>query len=67
MEEKYVEIKTRYLDSGDAKRIIEKGTIIGIVTTGKISQPAKKLLDAANIAWAENVSKEDFIRYQTEE
>ncbi|MCU0541706.1 MAG: hypothetical protein MUE44_05880 [Oscillatoriaceae cyanobacterium Prado104] len=67
MEEKYVEIKTRYLDSGDAKQIIEKGTIIGIVTTGKISKPAKKLLDEANIAWAENVSREDFIKSQTGE
>ena len=57
----HIEIKTRYLDSGDARSLIEKGTIIGIVTTERISKPAKKLLDEAEIAWAENVSKEDFL------
>lgn len=60
MNELYIEIKTRYVDSGDAKKIIYKRNIIGVVTTGKISKPAKKLLDEAGIAWAENVSKEDF-------
>jgi hypothetical protein len=57
----HLEIKTRYIDSGDARAIIEKGTIIGLVTTAKISKPAKKLLDTAGIAWAENISKEDFL------
>lgn len=57
----HIEIKTRYLDSGDARSLIEKGTIIGLVTTERISKPAKKLLDEAEIAWAENVSKEDFL------
>jgi ATP:corrinoid adenosyltransferase len=60
MDELYIEIKTRYVDSGDVKKIIAKKTVIGVVTTGKISKPAKKLLDEAGIAWAENVSKEDF-------
>jgi hypothetical protein len=61
MSQPHIEIKTRYLDSGDARSIIKKGTIIGIVTTDKISKPAKQLFDEANIAWAENVSKEDFL------
>ncbi|MCP2729737.1 hypothetical protein [Limnofasciculus baicalensis] len=44
MSKPHIEIKTRYLDAGDARSIIEKGTIIGIVTAAKISKPAKKLL-----------------------
>ncbi len=32
MKQPHIEIKTRYLDAGDARSIIEKGTIIGIVT-----------------------------------
>lgn len=61
MSKPHIEIKTRYLDAGDARSIIEKGTIIGIVTAAKISKPAKKLLDEAGITWAENVSEADFI------
>jgi hypothetical protein len=57
----HLEIKTRYIDAGDARSLIEKGTIAGLVTTAKISKPAKKLLDEAGIAWAENVSKEHFL------
>jgi hypothetical protein len=34
--------------------LISKETVIGIVTTGKITRPAKQLLDAADIAWVEN-------------
>ena len=52
-----------FLVSGsvEPKSLIERGTIIGIVTADKISKPAKKLLDAAGITWAENVSEADFI------
>ncbi|MEL6249846.1 MAG: hypothetical protein AAFY78_03185 [Cyanobacteria bacterium J06648_16] len=57
MSSPHIEIKTRYVDSGDAKAFIEKGAIIAVVTTDKISKPAKQLLDAANIAWAEKVSE----------
>ena len=67
MNELYIEIKTRYFDAGDAKEIINKKTIIAVVCTEKISKPAKKLLDEAGIAWAENIKKEDFKNYQIKE
>ncbi|MDY6783789.1 MAG: hypothetical protein SW833_14815 [Cyanobacteriota bacterium] len=59
MEEPHIEIKTRYIDSGDAKKMIQKGTIIGVITTARISKPAKQLFDQSGIAWAENVPKQD--------
>ena len=59
----YIEIKTRkYIDAALARQIIEKRTVIGVLTTGKISTPAKKLFDAANIVWAENISENHFMR-----
>ncbi|MDM8520523.1 hypothetical protein QUF64_10780 [Anaerolineales bacterium HSG6] len=54
----YIEIKTRsYIDSTLARRIIDKKTVIGILSTGRISAPAKKLFDEADIAWAEKISE----------
>lgn len=56
----YVEVKARkYIDSTLAKILVEKG-VIGLITTGKISGPAKEILNANNIAWAENVSEKTF-------
>jgi chaperonin GroEL (HSP60 family) len=63
----YIEIKTRYLDAGDANKIINTKTVIAVVCTGKISKPAKKLFDEAGITWAENVKKSDFPSYQAKE
>ena len=58
----YIEIKSRqYIDSTLAQYIIDKQTVIGVVSTGKISAPAKKMFDLAGIAWAENISEEQFM------
>lgn len=58
----YIEIKTRkYIDAALAQQIIDKQTVIAILTTGKISAPAKKLFDEANIAWAENIAEKHFM------
>jgi hypothetical protein len=58
----YIEIKTRkYIDAALAQQIIDKGAVIGVLTTGKISTPAKKLFAEANIAWAENIPEERFM------
>lgn len=58
----YIEIKTRkYIDAALAQQIIGKGIVIGVLTTGKISLPAKKLFDEANIAWAENIPENRFM------
>ena len=67
MNQVYIEIKTRYIDAGDARSIIDKQTIIGVICTEKISTPAKKLFDGAGIVWAENISKENFKCYQNKE
>lgn len=64
----HIEIKTRkYIDSTLAKKIINKGTIIALLTTGRISKPAKEKLDEANIAWAENVPEREFMESEAQE
>ncbi len=58
----YIEIKTRkVIDAVVAKRIIRKGNVSAIVTTGKITNPAKVLFDQHGIAFAENIPEEVFI------
>ncbi|UNW06315.1 MULTISPECIES: hypothetical protein [unclassified Acinetobacter] len=53
-----IEIKTNYVHTGIVKDMIEKrkkaGVLpIAIVTTDRISGPAKTMLDENDIAWAE--------------
>ncbi len=58
----YIEIKTRqYIDATLAQQIIDKQTVIGILTTGTISTPAKKRFDRAGIAWAEHMAGDSFL------
>ena len=66
---KYIEIKARKttLYPGDVKAIISKGCVSGILTTGKISNNAKKLLDQACIACAENIKERQFLESEAEE
>lgn len=57
MDEPHIEVKawkTKKIDSTKAKAIRDKGTVIGVVTTGGITKPAKDVFDAADIAWVEN-------------
>jgi hypothetical protein len=57
----YIEIKSRkVIDSSIAKKIIEKGCVSAVLTTGKITKPARKLFDEADIAYAENISENRF-------
>jgi hypothetical protein len=52
----YIEIKAYSgitITSGLARQLIGKGSILGIVTTTSITQPAKALLNQADIAWIE--------------
>jgi glycine cleavage system aminomethyltransferase T len=42
---------------GEAQKIIDKQTVVGVITTGTISPDAKKRFDQAGIAWAEKVPK----------
>jgi RecB family endonuclease NucS len=64
----HIEIKARKnIYPGDARKIIKKGTVIGLLTTGKISDNAKKLLDDAGITWAENIPEKEFMESEAQE
>ncbi|MCT7953815.1 hypothetical protein [Laspinema palackyanum] len=64
----YIEIKTKKtIYPGEAQKIINKGTIIAVVTTGRISPNAKQLFDKAQIAWAENVPESEFMESEFQE
>lgn len=63
----YIEIKTRkYIDATLAQKIIDKGTVVSVLTTGKISEPAKALFDAADIAWAQ-IRESEFMEREAQE
>lgn len=64
----YIEIKTRkYIDSTLAKQIVDKGTVCAVLTTGKISNPAKQTFEKADIAYAENIEERQFLESEAEE
>ncbi|MCF4968678.1 hypothetical protein [Nostoc sp. CMAA1605] len=64
----HIEIKTRKLiDSTLAQKMVDKGTIVSILTTGKITKPAKDLFDHAGIAWAENIPEREFMEIEAQE
>ena len=55
----FIEIKTKLrIDSGEAKRIVSKGNIISVLTTGIISKNAKKIFDENKITWVEKIPEE---------
>ncbi|GAB4462278.1 MAG: hypothetical protein OHK0037_12930 [Elainellaceae cyanobacterium] len=52
----YIEIKTRrQIDSALARKIVNKGNVSAVLTTGFITKPAKALFDQYDIAYAENI------------
>jgi hypothetical protein len=60
----YIEIKAYSgitITSGLARQLIAKGSILGVVTTTVITQPAKVLLNQADVAWIERFP-EDLLR-----
>lgn len=64
----YIEIKTRkIIDSTLAEKIIDKGNVSAVLTTGKITKPAKERFDQANIAWAENIEERQFLESEAKE
>lgn len=57
----YIEVKTRgNIYIGLAKSMVSKGTIKVVLTTGKISDTAKKLFEKNNIEWVENIPESEF-------
>jgi hypothetical protein len=56
MPHRYIEIKAysaTTVTSTLVRILIQKATVMGVVTTAVITKPAKKLLDEADIAWVE--------------
>ena len=61
MTQGYIEVKAyreAKVSSYLAEKLIKQGTIIGLITTGQITKPAKQLLDTADIVWIENFPEE---------
>lgn len=64
----YIEVKTRkVIDSTLAQKIINKGGVTAVITTGKITKPAKAKFDEADIAWKEYVTENSFIESEAKE
>ncbi len=64
----HLEIKTRKeIGSTLAQKIIDKGTVSAILTTGKITRPAQILFDKADIAWAQNIPEREFMESEAKE
>lgn len=64
----YIEIKVRQqIDSTLAQKIIDKKCVTAVLTTGKITGPAKKLFDENDIAYAENVPEKEFRESEAKE
>lgn len=64
----YIEVKSRkIIDAPLAQKIIKKRNVKAVLTTGKITKPAKELFDAANIAWAENIPEKEFMESEAQE
>jgi len=64
----HIEIKTKKkIYPGEAQKIIDKQTVVGVITTGTISPDAKKRFDQAGIAWAEKVPETEFRESEAKE
>ncbi|MCK5524993.1 MAG: hypothetical protein KAI83_17840 [Thiomargarita sp.] len=64
----YIEIKAKKnIFPGEAKKIIAKGCVIGVVTAGTRYPTAKQLFDEAGIAYAEKIPKTEFMALETQE
>ncbi|WP_414566483.1 MULTISPECIES: hypothetical protein [unclassified Anabaena] len=64
----YIEIKTRkQIDSTLAKKIINKGDVSAVLTTGIITKPAKQLFDEYDVAYAEKVPEKIFMESEAQE
>ena len=60
--EPHIEIKTRYIYGNEVDKIIEKHTVIGLVSASSISKTGKQKLNASGIVCTENVPKSEFMQ-----
>ena len=64
----YIEIKTlENLYPYQAKKIINKGTVKAILTTGTISPNAKTLFDQSGIIWVEKIPESRFMKSKAQD
>lgn len=64
----YIEVKTRKkIGLTLARKIVQKGNISAVLTTGEITDKAKKLFDENDIAYAENIPDREFMSCESEE
>ncbi|MDY7012546.1 MAG: hypothetical protein SVX43_02900 [Cyanobacteriota bacterium] len=57
----YIEAKSGYLYGKEVDKIIQKENVVAVVTSSRISRPGKRKLDAADIAYAENIPESEFM------
>ncbi|MBE9187099.1 MAG: hypothetical protein WBA89_11490 [Microcoleus sp.] len=70
MNEPHIEIKAwknKKIDSTKAKEICQKRTVIGVITTGGITKPAKVVFDKADVAWVENFPESKLLNQEGQE
>ncbi len=64
----YIEIKTlANIYPYQAKKIINKGTVKAILTTGTISPAAKTLFDRSGIIWVEKIPESRFMKSKAQD
>lgn len=62
VDEPHIEIKTRYLYGNEVNKIIEKQTVIGLVSASQISKTGKQKFNASGIVFAENIPEIEFMQ-----
>ena len=67
MNEPHIEVKSKYLYGQEVDDIINKESVIAIISTARISKPGKNKLDKAGIAYAENVPETEFMESEDQE
>ncbi|MCL1468241.1 hypothetical protein [Argonema galeatum] len=70
MNEPHIEVKawkTKKIDSTKAKEIRDKDSVIGVVTTGGITKPAKEVFNEADIAWIEYFPEKELTQTKAQE
>jgi len=64
----YIEIKTREkIGLPIARKIVNKGGVSAVLSTGRITDEAKKLFEEYDIAYAENVREIEFKASEAQE
>ena len=69
-DEQYIEVKAwtkKKIDSTMAKKIRDKGSVAGVITTSGITKPAKEVFDDADIAYVENFPEAELLNQEDQE